>query len=235
MHARVYLERAPVNAPVIVMVPGLAISSRYMMPTAWELSTHARVYAPDMPGFGLSDKPRRTLSVPQLADALGAWMTANKIERAVLLGNSLGSQIIVDFAVRHPERVERAVLGALTVDPQARTFFRQLTRLLYSALLEPPSMLPIAITDYLRAGIIRGLRTVHFALLDRVEDKLPLMRTKSLVICGDRDPLVPLRWAEESTALLPGARLVVIPNAAHAINYSAPAELTREVLKFLAE
>jgi 2-hydroxy-6-oxonona-2,4-dienedioate hydrolase len=235
VHARVELDSAPANAPVIVLVHGLGVSSRYMMPTADELSPHGRIYVPDLPGFGLSDKPRRTLSIPQLADALGAWMTANQLERAILLGNSLGSQIIVDFAVRYPERVERAVLVALTIDPHARSLIRQLSRLLLAAFREPVSLLPIVIGEYLRAGLVRGIRTVHLALKDRVEDKLPLMRTRSLVVCGDSDPLVPLGWAKESTALLPGARLVVIPHTAHAVNYSAPVALVREVLKFLAE
>ncbi|HEX8494317.1 MAG TPA: alpha/beta hydrolase [Pyrinomonadaceae bacterium] len=235
MHARVHLERAPINAPAIVLVHGLGVSSRYMMPTAERLSTHARVYAPDLPGFGLSDKPRRTLSIRELADALSAWMTANNLKRVVLLGNSLGSQIIVDFAVRYPERVERAVLVALPVDRQARGLLRQFARLLLDASREPLSLLPIVISDYLRAGIARGIRTALYALADRIEEKLPLMRALTLVVRGERDPIVPQRWAEDATALLPRARLVVIPSVAHAVNYSAPDELAREVLRFMEE
>lgn len=235
MHARVHLERAPIFAPTIVLVPGLGLSSRYMMPTAERLSAHARIYAPDLPGFGLSDKPRRALSITELADALCAWMTANGLERAVLLGNSLGSEIIVDLAVRYPKRVERAILVAPPIDRQARSFLRQLARLLLDATREPVSLLPIVISDYLRGGIARGIRTLYYALADRVEKKLPLMQTKTLVVRGERDPVVPQHWAEDVTALLPHARLVVIPSAAHAVNYSAPDELAREVLSFLNE
>ena len=235
MHARVIVDRAPLAAPSIVLVHGLGVSSRYLMPTAERLSAHARVYAPDLPGFGLSDKPRHALSIPELADALAAWMKANGLESATLLGNSLGAQIIVDFAVRYPERVERAVLVALTIDRRARGFVRQVARLLLDALREPLSLLPIVIVDYLRAGLARGARTLWHALADPVRDKLPLMRTPALVVRGERDPIVPQAWVEEATALLPEARLVVIPSAAHAVNYSAPDELALEVLRFMNE
>ena len=237
MHARVINDSALVDAtaPAVVLVHGLGVSSRYMMPTAVRLSTHARVFAPDLPGCGLSDKPPRALSIPELADALAAWMKACRLEQAVLVGNSLGAQIIVDFAVRYPERVLRAVLVAPTIDPRARVFMRQVMRLLLDALREPLSLTPLAIGDYLRAGLFRASRTLSYALVDRIEDKLPLMRARTLVVRGGKDPIVPQRWMEDATALLPSARLVVIPHAAHAVNYNAPDELADEVLRFMNE
>lgn len=235
MHARVITNRAAIDAPSIVLVHGLGVSSRYMMPTAERLSAHAHVYAPDLPGFGLSQRPRRALDIPQLSDVLAAWMKAERLESAVLIGNSLGAQIIVDFAVRYPERVERAVLVAPTIDPRARVFMRQLARLLLDAAREPLSLLRIVTGDYLRAGLARASRTLSYALVDRIEDKLPLMQTRTLVVRGGRDPIVPQQWMEDATALLPRARLVVIPRAAHAVNYNSPDELAQEVLRFLDE
>ncbi|HEY0385026.1 MAG TPA: alpha/beta fold hydrolase [Pyrinomonadaceae bacterium] len=235
MHARAILDAAPADRTPIVLVHGLGVSSRYMMPTALRLATHARVFAPDLPGFGLSRKPRRTLSIPELSDALAAWMRANQLERAIFIGNSLGAQIIVDFAVRYPERVEQSVLIAPTIDAGARRFMRQFARLLLDALREPPSLLPIAISDYLRAGLIRATRTLRYALLDPIEEKLPLMLQRTLVVRGLRDPIVSQDWVEEVNRLLPDARLRVIATAAHAVNYSAPDELASEVLRFLTE
>lgn len=235
MHARVHVAAAPANAPSIVLVHGLGVSSRYMMPTARLLSAHARVYAPDLPGFGLSDKPRRALSIPELARALSLWMKANELERAVLLGNSLGAQIIVDFAVSFPEQVERAILIAPTIDPRARSFSRQVARLLLDALREPFGLVAIAAADYLRAGLARGAQTLRYALADRIEDKLPRLHAPTLVVRGGRDPIVPQGWVEDATRLLPHARLICIPAAAHAVNYNAPDELVREVLWFLNE
>lgn len=67
-----------------------------------ELASTVEVYAVDLPGFGLTDKPAEPLDVAGLADALAAWIRAAGLERPTLLANSVGCQIAVDCAVRHP-------------------------------------------------------------------------------------------------------------------------------------
>jgi 2-hydroxy-6-oxonona-2,4-dienedioate hydrolase len=59
------------------------------------------------------------------------------------------------------------------------------------------------------------------------------VRVPTLVVRGSRDVIVPQRWAEEVTRLLPDGRLVIIPDAAHTLNYQKPAELTEAVRSFL--
>ncbi len=232
MFARVAKAAGSAQTPV-VLVHGLGVSSRYLVPTARRLARDFAVYAPDLPGFGLSQKPRPPLDVGQLAEALLAWMDAAQVEQAALLGNSLGCQIIAEVAVRQPERVTRAVLAGPTVDAEARSALRQLWRLLKDAPREAPSLVPVVTLDYLRCGLGRAWRTLRFALADRIETKLPRMTCPTLVVNGERDPIVPHRWAEQVTQLLPQGRLAVIPRGPHAVNYSTPdalANLTREFL-----
>src|SRR5437763_13467335 len=95
----------------------MVISSRYMVPTAERLAPICNVYAVDLPGYGNSYKPAKTLSLSELADALAEWMNAARISRADRVGNSFGCQIIAEFAVRHPERIDRLVLQALPSTP----------------------------------------------------------------------------------------------------------------------
>src|SRR5947208_3308850 len=66
MHARVSTRRLPPDAPRIVLVHGIGVSGRYLMPTATRLAQIFRVYVPDLPGFGLSTKPPEILDVPVL-------------------------------------------------------------------------------------------------------------------------------------------------------------------------
>src|SRR3712207_9324005 len=73
-HARVSLEPVPQDCPAVVLVHGLGVSNRYMLPIAEHLARDFRVYAPDLPGFGLSDKPDHVLTLRELADALAAWI-----------------------------------------------------------------------------------------------------------------------------------------------------------------
>jgi 2-hydroxy-6-oxonona-2,4-dienedioate hydrolase len=107
--------------PPVVCVHGMGVSSRYMVATMAELPSTVEVYAVDLPGFGLTDKPAEPLDVAGLADALAAWIRAAGLERPTLLANSVGCQIAVDCAVRHPDDVGRMVLVGPTTDPAART------------------------------------------------------------------------------------------------------------------
>ena len=73
LHALTTAEALPADAPTIVLVHGVAASSRYLVPFAEHLARRARVYVPDLPGYGRSDRPRgHDLPVPGLADALVA-------------------------------------------------------------------------------------------------------------------------------------------------------------------
>jgi 2-hydroxy-6-oxonona-2,4-dienedioate hydrolase len=87
--------------------------------------------------------------------------------------------------------------------------------------------------DYAICGVRRFVRTFRAMLQDRIEDKLPWVAVPALVVPGSRDRIVSQAWAEAATRLLPNARLVVIPGAAHAINFSYPAELKAIALRFL--
>jgi len=128
MHTRISVDPVPSNAPVVVLVHGSGLSGCYMLPTAEGLAPDYHVYMLDLPGFGDSGKPSRVLDVPELADALAAWMEATGLTRVALLGNSFGCQVIADLAARHPEQVERAVLQGPTTPPEERSWFWQFVR-----------------------------------------------------------------------------------------------------------
>jgi 2-hydroxy-6-oxonona-2,4-dienedioate hydrolase len=235
MHARVSVDPAPEGSPAVVLVHGLVVSSRYMIPTARKLAPHHEVYVPDLPGFGRSGKPPSVLDVAGLSDSLAAWMETVGLPSAVLVGNSVGCQVVADLVLRHPERVERAVLQGPTMDPEARTALRQAARLALDGTREPPSLLPIMLLDYVSAGLRRSFETFRYALRDPIEEKLRRIQAPTLVVRGERDPIVPQRWAERVVRLLPKGRLVVVPGAAHTMNYAAPSELARVVRSFVRE
>ena len=234
MHT-VVLGEGATNLPTFVLVHGLGMSGRYMMPTANLLAVHGTVYVPDLPGFGRSDKPRQPLAISELADALAGWMESHGITNSIVIGNSLGAQVIVDFAVRHPGRLQRAVLVAPTIDPAARRISTQMLRLLTDVWREPASLYGIGAMDYIRSGLRRCVRTLRGALTDPIVEKLPLMRCPVLIIRGELDPIVPQTWVERAAQLIPEGRLVVIPAAAHAVNFNSPDALVGEVMNFLPE
>jgi 2-hydroxy-6-oxonona-2,4-dienedioate hydrolase len=233
MHARVS-EGRPTGGPPVVLVHGLVVSGRYMLPLLEESARSHAVYAPDLPGFGRSEGPAGAPDVAGLADALAAWMRATGLSGAVLVGNSMGCQVISELVLRHPDLVEKVVLQGPTMDPRARSAPRQMWRLLIDTTREPPSLVAIEGLDLIRAGVVRSWRTFRHALRDPIEGKLPGVRVPALVVHASRDRISPRYWAEEVARLLPNGRLVVLPRTAHAANYSAPAEFARAVQAFLA-
>ena len=235
IHYRTSKEVVSEGRPTVVLVHGLIVSSRYMVPTLMQLARHYRIYAPDLPGFGKSEKPSRTLDVPGLSDALSAWMDAVGLEGAALVGNSMGCQIIADLAVRRPDLVERVVLQGPTMDPHGSSVSRQVARFLLDMTREPPSLLGIELRDYLAAGTRRGWYTLRYALENRIERNLHRLRAPALVVRGSRDPICPQRWAEEMVQILPEGRLAILRGAAHAANFGAPAELVGVIREFLEE
>jgi 2-hydroxy-6-oxonona-2,4-dienedioate hydrolase len=205
-----------------------------MVPTAEQLAPFGRVYAPDLPGYGKSYKPAKVLTLSELADALVDWMDALDLAKAHLVGNSFGCQIIAEFGLRYPERIDRLVLQGPTVDPSARSLSKQLIRLMINSRREQRSMGGITLKDYRAAGLSRIYGTIKMALADRIEEKLPLINAPTLVVRGERDPVVPQSWAEKVTTLLPNARLHVIPDAAHTVNYSVPEKFAAAIIPFLS-
>ena len=239
-NCRVYVRTAApdcpaAEAPTFVLVHGLLISSRYMVPMAERLGQRYRVYAPDLPGFGKSQNPPQVLTVEELSDAIVAWMDAMCLSQALFLGNSLGAQILIDLAARYPERVQGLVLVGPTVDPAARTIIQQASRLLVDFLYERPSLFYHLLIDLWRAGVWRTWQTFRYALWDYTEEKLSAIQAPTLVVRGERDRVAPQRWVEAITARLAKGHVVVIPKGPHCVNYTTPGALTQMVQHFIEE
>ncbi len=219
----------------VVLLHGLGLSGRYMLPLAVRRAAYHRVFLPDLPGFGDSSHPAGVLDVPGLADALAAWLEAMGLSRPALLGNSFGCQIIVDLAARHPDRIGRAILQGPTAPPEERTWLMQTVRWRQNQPFNPPSLGPVTWGDYRKCGWIRLFRTFHHSLRDPVEAKLPQVACPALVVRGTKDPICGAGWAEYVAARLPQGRLAEIPDVAHTLCYTAPIELAEVTRRILAE
>lgn len=241
--------------PPVVLIHGVGLSHRYLLPVAELLARDFRVLIPDLPGFGLSFKPDRVWSLAETVDWLARWIERLGLQRPALLGNSVGCQYIVDLAVRYPNLVSRAVLQGPTCDPAARTLSQQIVRWTLNRNREhlsqvsavpvrfpeegdpPPvrDIVPANRQDYRDCGWWRLYKTFLAAMHDPIEQKLPEMHCPTLVVAGSRDPIVPLIWAEEVVRRLPQGRLIELPGVPHTANLEAPLELYRVSKPFLLE
>lgn len=224
---------APLGVTPVVLVHGLAVSHRYLMPVGALLASRYPVRAIDLPGFGLSENTRTVQGVPDLADWLADWMKASGNAPADLLGNSFGSQVAVDLAARHPELVRKLILVGPTMDPRARSMPRQALRWLRGLPFEDPSLLPILVRDLADAGLVRALRTFRAALRDPIEEKLPAVAAPALVTRGEHEAVASQRWTEEAVRLLQHGELAVVPGSPHDATYTAASALAAIAVPFL--
>ena len=231
-HARAWSGTSDSRRSPVVMVHGFGISSSYFVPLGNLLAGEFASYAPDLPGHGKSETPPRPLDVPALAEALIAWMDAFDIERAALVGNSMGCQIVAEAAVRFPQRVDRLVLIGPTVDPAARAAWRQIGRLLRGGYFERISLVGILLRDFARMGP-RLFPEFRFMLEDRIEEKLPRVTAPVMLVRGERDYVAPPRWLEEAARLSGAQTTTVIPRWGHGAHYSAPDVTKAKIAPFL--
>jgi len=210
----------------VVLLHGLGMSGRSMSALLRELGTQTRALAPDLPGYGLSPQPRAgMLGIGELAWAVLAWMDEVEVSEVVLVGHSLGAQVAAEVALQAPERVRRLVVIAPTGDPERRSVGQLALRLAQDARLEPPSLLVLAVVDYLRAGPGQMVTLMSRAIRRAVEQLHVTVDVPLLVVRGERDPVVRQQWCESIVAGTSGSRLVVVPGAAHGVAFSAPPEL----------
>jgi len=235
MFARVSTRPLPTELPPVVMVHGLAMSSWYLTPLAQRLAPISRVHVPDLPGFGRSEKPSHILSVAEMSDALAGWMRAVGLEHAVILGHSLGCQVVARFAARYPERTLGAILVSPTMDPDI-SWLTFLLRGLCDLAYEPDVIVRLIAYGSVHATPWRILRTLQHALDDQCETIYPAIQAPTLVVRGERDPVSSQRWAERVASMPPWRRpLRLLPGRTHSVNVNAPRALLGAILPFLRE
>ena len=234
---RVHVRRTETHGDgvPIVHVHGFGISRRYLMPTAQLLAARSAQYVPDLPGYGRSGDPSAPLAIPELAHALIGTVDRLGLDRAVLLGNSMGCPISLEAVLTAPDRFERIVLVAPAGGIQNQPFRRGAGQLALDGVRERPAMAKVAVPDYLRFGPLNALKLFQQLVAFPSLEKLLACPIPLLAVLGDRDPLMPGRARVEEVAskIADHSTVVVIEGAAHALNFSHPGELAHVVGQWL--
>lgn len=219
----------------VVHIHGFAISGAYLMPTARVLAGRRVNVVPDLPGYGHSERRDRVLDIPALAAALLGILERLDIDRAVLVGNSMGCPVGLEVAHEAPERVERLVLVSPAGGVQNQPLPRALGQLALDVVRESRRMVPVALPDYLRFGPVDGLRLFHQLTLFPSLERLLHTPVPTLAILGGRDPLMPTPSRVREVARLAPEHVTValVEQAAHAVNFSHPEELAQAIEAWL--
>ncbi len=220
-----------------------------------EFAQRYRVITWDQRGFGRSTNAKSESGPAAAADDLRAILDHLQIDRAHLIGQSMGGWAVMGFALAHPDRVQSLVLadtlGGVYTDEAARHFDAYIRETMTSP---PPDQLPItqhpAIGGQLGAedpakaflyrqigsttapappGMGLKLRQTAYPLEDIRKISYPV-----LLVVGENDPIFPPVIIRSIAAEIPGARMVELPGTGHSPYFESPAAWNTAVADFLS-
>ncbi|MEA2532529.1 MAG: hypothetical protein QOJ93_340 [Actinomycetota bacterium] len=254
LRLRVSAAGRPSERPPLLLCNGLGASLELWQPVREALGSWPTV-AFDAPGVGASDVPGYPPTMRGVAGTVARLLDRLGLERVDVLGVSWGGALAQELARRHPDRVRRLVLAATSPgliavpgDPLvllrmatplrywSRPYFEQVAPVLYGGeIRDDPALLQ-------RQGWHRSLHQVTARgylwqlLALRRWTSLPWLHRlpqETLVLAGDRDPIVPLVNAQLLAARIPRADLHVVPGGSHLFLLTRADEVAPVITAFL--
>jgi pimeloyl-ACP methyl ester carboxylesterase len=229
-----YYHHTKPDTKPIILIHGIGVSGRYMLPLARVLARSNTVYVIDLPGFGKSSKLKAPVTVGALARAIGDFIRGKSLKQPVLVANSFGCQVSIKVIKHSGNVISKAVLIGPTMNVFERSAAYQIVRWLQNLKYEPTkAMAWILVKDIWECGPIRVFRTLKTGLDDTPEDGLEGIATPILFIRGSLDPIAPLIWLEYLAKNNPGFSVAELPDAGHALNFNSPRPLAKIITDFL--
>jgi pimeloyl-ACP methyl ester carboxylesterase len=252
------------SGPPLLFVHGLAGCWQNWLENIPRFAATHRVIAVDLPGFGASPMAPERISIPGYARFLDTLCEALALDAAAVVGNSMGGYVAAELAISSPQRVERLMLvsaAGITAEhlhrdgvmAGARVVAAVTTRAVsrHERLARRPGLRRIALSfpvhhpDRLSAPLahelMRGSGTPGFlpameAIMEhRISERLPQIDCPTLVMWGEQDRVIPVRDAERFGALIPDARVVILPDTGHVAMLERPERFNALLEGFLAE
>jgi pimeloyl-ACP methyl ester carboxylesterase len=244
-----YVEQGDKTGEAVLMLSGYTDSSYSYSRVMSLLPQRYHAFAIDYRGHGDSSKPAGPYTMETFVADVIAFMDAKGIDKATIVGHSMGTMIAQLIAVQHPQRVSHLVLidafatggseGMLElntavqklVDPVDYAFARDFQEsTIFGAV--PPKFLKTAIEVSLKmpAHIWRDVMTsiVHF---DAVKD-LPKIKAPTLVLWGDHDLIAPWNDQEILCQLIPDTSLQIYEQTGHALHWEQPGRFVVDLEQF---
>jgi pimeloyl-ACP methyl ester carboxylesterase len=249
-----YIEAGDSTKPNLILLHGLGSSAAVWQTVIAPLAANYHVIAIDQVGFGKSDKPMLKYRVGTYVDFLDRFMTEAKIDKATLVGNSMGGWIASLTAIRYPNRVEKLVLadsaGILPDNYQEADIYqlnnstRDEIRSNMKKLFATPALRnnEALVDQFFTARVVAGDGYTINSLIESIRRKedflngqLGEIKKPTLIIWGKEDGLLPLADAYTFNKGIAGSELVIFDQCGHAPMFEKGPEFVKAVLAFAAK
>jgi len=206
---------APGGRP-FVLVAGIGVASTYFEFLAPVLAARGDVYALDLPGFAGVPRSAEQPTIAFFADHVGQVLDHYGLHDAVLVGHSMGTQVVVEVLTRRPG-LTQAVLISPVVDDLEPSAPAQAVRFVVSAAHETPHLAVTALTAYLLCGAVYLATVLPHLLRYPMVERVAEVRAATLLIRGEHDRTSPRRFQNRLAARMADARSWEIRGAAHSV------------------
>jgi len=240
------------SGPVVVLLHGLGARKEDWLPVFEPMAQKYRLLVPDQIGFGKSDKPLLDYSVQTYVDFLNEFLRQLKVEKASLVGESLGGWIAALYVAEigggaHLVPVENLVL----VDAAGLKQDQPIPDLNPSSLAAMRGVLEAVFydTSWVNEDALRKIFTDKLAVHDaytvrsflgnptrekeRLDDRLASIKVPTLVVWGKHDKLLPIASGERYAAGIAGAKMVSFEKCGHVPPVEKTEEFLAAVIAFL--
>ncbi|MBT2501540.1 alpha/beta fold hydrolase [Curtobacterium sp. ISL-83] len=206
-------------APTVVLVHGIGMSHLSFTRTQRALARTHRTITVDLPGFGGLPAAGRRLSVEELARVVVGALRAKGIVDCVLVGQSMGTQVVTEAALRQPDLVAAVVLIGPVTNDRRPTLVQQAVDLMRDMVVEGPRMNAIVLFDYARSfrQYVHELRPM---VRYPTRQAVARLQVPVLVVRGTLDPIARPDWARRLVAAAARGALVELPGAHHVQEHS---------------
>jgi pimeloyl-ACP methyl ester carboxylesterase len=247
-----YLEAG--TGPVVILLHGLGGDASNWAPTIEPLAKKYRVLVPDQIGFGKSDKPMLNYRVATLVDFLEGFYKQLGIEKATLVGNSLGGFTAAAFALAYPSKVDKLILVCAAgfkvegqidnrivggLNPSTRQQVKDIMSLVFynKQMFANDAAIDMFFARRVTAGdgytIQRFIDSISRGE-DVLDGKLGAIKHPTLIVWGKDDGLTPLALGQRFNKEIAGSQLIVFDQCGHVPQLEKSAEFNAAVLKFLS-
>lgn len=249
---KIHYVEAGSAGPKVILLHGLGGSSQAWQFNIGPLAEKFHVFVPDQIGFGKSDKPLVNYRIRTYVDFLDQFCKQLKIERATLVGSSMGGWIAATFTAAFPDRVDKLVLVdaagyappkdldtrvLFALNPTTREGMKLLTaKVFYNKAFQTDAAIDMAITARLAAGDGFTIKMITESIIrgeDFLDDTVKTIKRPTLIVWGREDGLVPLAEGERFHKDIAGSKLVVFDQCGHVPNLEKPGEFNAAVIKFI--
>jgi len=243
---RTRLRKGGRGRPLLVLHP--EFGADMWAPYHDALAAHFHVLAPDHLGFGGSDRPAWLDGIDDLVLHYRDLLDQLAIDRVAIVGTSLGGWIAAAFAVAHPERVERLVLAApagVKVDGVLRYdyFANPIEDVLAHLFHDPARAAQILPVEYGAEVLVRGYRELTtlarlswnpYLYDPKLQQRLPRIRTPTLLVWGTDDAVLPPAHADAWAELLPYATVKHLSRCGHLVPFEQAEAFASLAIEFLS-